>query len=127
VSKYYVAFKDEGKLTLSSREFEDRKGAARYASTISPTREPLILQIPAWPLRGEACKEAFVRKELMTVERFDYIEGVAICEVSCNDYEEYKLLPQVIEISEKVLGKSCWNSDCNKAYYRNDKLFARKQ
>lgn len=40
---YVIAFKDEGKLVLSSKTFDQYVAAVVYAKTISPSREPLIL------------------------------------------------------------------------------------
>jgi hypothetical protein len=39
-------------------------------------------------------------------------------------YEFYRRLPDVIECNGRLYGKSCWNSDQQKAYYRTDRHFA---
>jgi hypothetical protein len=40
-------------------------------------------------------------------------------------YVMYTKLPAVIECGGKLYGKSCWDSDRQKAHYRTDKTFAR--
>ena len=39
-------------------------------------------------------------------------------------YQMYKRLPSVIECNGQLYGKSCWDSDKCKAYYRSDRTFA---
>jgi len=39
-------------------------------------------------------------------------------------YQHYKSLPSVIECNGTLYGKSCWDSDKCKAYYRSDRHFA---
>lgn len=39
-------------------------------------------------------------------------------------YKMYCKLPDVIECNGRLYGKSCWDSDRQKAYYRTDKTFA---
>ena len=39
-------------------------------------------------------------------------------------YQHYKSLPNVIECNGRLYGKSCWDSDRQKAYYRTDRHFA---
>lgn len=35
-------------------------------------------------------------------------------------YQCYCRLPNVVEFNGKLFGKSCWNSDNGRAYYRSD-------
>lgn len=39
-------------------------------------------------------------------------------------YQCYCRLPNVIECNGRLYGKSCWDSDHQKAYYRTDRQFA---
>ena len=41
-----------------------------------------------------------------------------------DDYREYARLPNVIEYDGQLFGKSCWNSDVYRAYYRSDMSIA---
>ena len=40
---YYIVFKDEGRLVLSSKVFEQYAAAVAHIKTIAPSREPMIL------------------------------------------------------------------------------------
>lgn len=60
------------------------------------------------------------------VNNFHEFEGVYFAEVDCHDYDDFRNLPQVIEVNETLLGKSAWNSDRNVAYYRSDKTMWRE-
>lgn len=40
---FYVIFKDEGRLCVSSKTFTDTLAAEQYATTISPSREPEVV------------------------------------------------------------------------------------
>ena len=39
-------------------------------------------------------------------------------------YQQYKSMPSTIECNGKLYGKSCWDSERCKAYYRTDLNFA---
>ena len=57
-----------------------------------------------------------------------YIElpdGVFVAETSCPSQEYFEELPEAIEFKEKKLGKSGWNSDIGRAYFRSDVKLAK--
>ena len=47
-------------------------------------------------------------------------QGTTFVELPCNDFREFKKLPNAIEIHGRILAKTGWNSDRFKAYYRSD-------
>ena len=54
--------------------------------------------------------------------------GFAVVDLHGEHYDQwtmYKKLPSVIEVDGRLFGKSCWDSDKCKAYYRTDKSFAK--
>ena len=52
------------------------------------------------------------------------IEGETIAILSCNDYDRYASLPEVIEVQGKRLGKAGWNSDTGTVCYKSRFLAA---
>lgn len=52
-------------------------------------------------------------------------DGVTALLVSCNDHDQFMELPAAVEFNGVYYGKTGWNSDKNKAYYRTDGAFAR--
>lgn len=48
----------------------------------------------------------------------DCIEGQHVAQVECGDFDVYVSLPAGIEFQGKLLGKTGWNSDSCKAYYK---------
>lgn len=61
----------------------------------------------------------------ITINFTSVLDGILFAETSCDGYEHFKLLPQVIEFRGRRLGKSGWNSDRNICYYRSDKTTAK--
>lgn len=53
---------------------------------------------------------------LITVEHT--VEGVLILETICEDYDDYKSLPQLISYKEQAFAKTGWNSDKGYACYK---------
>jgi len=51
------------------------------------------------------------------------VEGETIVEVNCNDFSEFKKLPEAVNFSGEMLVKTGWNSDKFRAYYKSAKNF----
>lgn len=62
---------------------------------------------------------------MIIVRATHIIDAEFIAEVDCNDYEEYKSLPKVIEVQGKYLGKTGWSSDRNYACYKNNVILGK--
>ncbi len=52
------------------------------------------------------------------------IDGETVLETSCRDFEEYKLLPQVVSYQGIICGKTGWSSDRNYACYKSSAAIA---
>lgn len=69
-------------------------------------------------------------KNAVVIEEINTCEGVTFLTVCLNGsehwdmYQSYCKLPDVVEFDGKVFGKSCWNSDYGRAYYRSDMKIA---
>jgi hypothetical protein len=69
-------------------------------------------------------------KNAIVVECVENCEGITFLTVSLGGGEHWDLwttyskLPNVVEFDGKFFGKSCWNSDCGRAYYRSDMSIA---
>lgn len=66
----------------------------------------------------------------LVIETVENLGNLTILVVSLGEgqhwdaYQAFKRLPAVICYNGQNFGKSCWNSDKNKAYYRNDYAIA---
>jgi len=60
------------------------------------------------------------------IESVEACDGVVYLTVSLGGgehydmWQSYKGLPNVIEYNGELFGKSCWNSDVGRGYYRNN-------
>lgn len=63
--------------------------------------------------------------EAISVLEVQEFQGVRVLITSCTSYEEYKSLPKAVKFEGMVFGKTGWNSDTGRAYYRTDALIAR--
>jgi|2_EtaG_2_1085320.scaffolds.fasta_scaffold00571_21 hypothetical protein len=52
-------------------------------------------------------------------------DGVFVAEAACLSNDYFNELPDAIEFRNNILGKSGWNSDIGKAYYRSDVQLAK--
>jgi hypothetical protein len=57
---------------------------------------------------------------MVVVRAIRVLDAEFIAEVDCNDFDEYKSLPSVIEVQGKYLGKTGWSSDRNYACYKEN-------
>lgn len=70
-------------------------------------------------------------KNAVVVESVENYEGITFLTVSLGGgehwdmWQAYSKLPAVVEFNGTILGKSCWNSDNGRAYYRSDIQVAR--
>lgn len=62
--------------------------------------------------------------EHLCVLNFQEIGGEKIAEVTCRDYDHYQSLPQVVMIENELFGLTGWNSDTQKACYKNPHMIA---
>ena len=63
---------------------------------------------------------AKVREEFIVILSIENFRGLTVATTPCQDFNMYLDLPDAIEVSGKVLGKTGWNSDKNLAYFRDD-------
>jgi len=61
-------------------------------------------------------------KLLITAEYF--LEGQVILETTCNNFDEYKRLPDVVSFRGVVCGKTGWSSDRGYACYKSVAMVA---
>lgn len=59
---------------------------------------------------------------LIRVNILVVIDGEAIAEVDCADYDAYRKLPDAIQVQGYIVGKSGWSSDRNFACYKENIL-----
>lgn len=65
-------------------------------------------------------------KNAVVVECVENYENVTFLTVSLGGgehwdmWQTYSKLPAVVEFNGKLFGKSCWNSDNGRGYYRSD-------
>jgi hypothetical protein len=62
-------------------------------------------------------------KDTINVEKSTEYQGILFVEVAIDaddPYRSFKKLPAAIEYLGRVLGKTCFDSDKNLAYYRSD-------
>lgn len=48
------------------------------------------------------------------------IEGNVCAMVNCRDYDHYSFLPEVVSHHGRLLGKTGWNSDTQRAHYQSN-------
>ena len=63
---------------------------------------------------------------MLVVRATHVLDAEFVAEVDCNDFDEYKSLPQVIEVQGKHLGKTGWSSDRNYACYKENVILGTK-
>jgi hypothetical protein len=69
-------------------------------------------------------------KNGIVIEEVNSYENVTFLTVSLGGgehwemFQTYSKLPPVVEYNGKFFGKSCWNSDNGRAYYRSDAAIA---
>jgi len=51
-------------------------------------------------------------------------EGVGCLVTGCEDYDEFRALPQVVSQSGRLYGRTGWNSDRQVAYYQTNARIA---
>lgn len=69
---------------------------------------------------------AKTRYDFLTILAFYRVEGDNIVIVNCPNYDTYEALPDAIEYSGLILGKTGWNSDTCKACYKFPNKLAKK-
>jgi hypothetical protein len=48
------------------------------------------------------------------------VEGTTCVVVTCNDYNHFKKLPEVVSYGNLLLGKTGWNSDTQRCHYQSN-------
>ena len=64
------------------------------------------------------------RVEAVNVVSTWTFEGVTVVETECPDYDTFRSLPGAVSFEGRVYGRSGWNSDTGRCYYRSDAKFA---
>lgn len=75
------------------------------------------------------CMTGTAIADAVEIESSTEYQGILFAEVAidpADPYGSFKKLPAAIIYQGRELGKSCYDSDKNRAYYRSDKLFARR-
>jgi hypothetical protein len=70
--------------------------------------------------------QASTVRDAITLTAIHKIDGETVLETSCQDFEEYKRLPQVVSYQGIVCGLTGWNSDKNYACYKSSAQIATK-
>ena len=66
------------------------------------------------------------RKDLIPILYFENLhDGIILATVKCKDYNKFVSLPDIMEIENKLYGKTGWNSDRMLAYYKNNIKFGK--
>ena len=66
---------------------------------------------------------AKVIMEMLPVRVYELLPNdIGVAKVDCQDYDDYKRLPNAIEYAGRCLALSGWNSDVRVAYYRTDRF-----
>ncbi len=55
------------------------------------------------------------------------LPSAEVLEVDCKSADLFDSLPAVVSFQGRLFGKTGWNSDRNRAYYRTDALIARER
>lgn len=63
--------------------------------------------------------------DMIVVRAHHIIDAEFVVEVDCEDFDQYKILPQVIEVKGKHLGKTGWSSDRNYACYKENVILGK--
>jgi hypothetical protein len=59
---------------------------------------------------------------MVRIQAIQVVESQTIATVTCHDYDEYRVLPDAIEVQGQVLGKTGWSSDKCYACYKSGVL-----
>ena len=59
---------------------------------------------------------------MIRIQTMQVIDSQTVVEVNCHDFDEYRALPDAIEVQGKVLGKTGWSSDRQYACYKSGVL-----
>lgn len=70
-------------------------------------------------------EKATAVKDVIQIAALHAIEGSSIIETSCNDFDEYKALPNVIQYNAVIYCKTGWSSDSGYACYKSNMFFAK--
>jgi hypothetical protein len=62
---------------------------------------------------------------MIRIQQVYTIEKQIIAEVTCHDYDEYRSLPDAIELDNKIMGKTGWSSDKCYACYKTGVLLGK--
>jgi len=73
---------------------------------------------------------SFVKMEMVparykVIQKIATIDRQVVAEVTCRDYDEYKALPETIDVGGRILGKTGWSSDTEYACYKSDVLLGK--
>lgn len=63
--------------------------------------------------------EAFAIKDKILITVKHVIEGQVVVETTCNDFDDFKRLPDVISYNGTICGKTGWSSDTGYACYKS--------
>ena len=71
-------------------------------------------------------KTAKPLENALSVKRSETLPcGTKVVTLDCADYKAYKSLPAALEYDGRAYGRTGWDSDMCRAYYRTDIAFAR--
>jgi len=62
---------------------------------------------------------------LIRVQYMQLIDNKHVAVVDCNDYDDFRKLPDAIEINGKILGKTGWSSDRHYACYKENVMLGK--
>lgn len=68
---------------------------------------------------------AIVKSDMIILRASYVLDAELVVEVDCYDFDNYKSLPQVIEVQGKNLGKTGWSSDRHYACYKEKVLLGK--
>lgn len=71
-------------------------------------------------IQATATATNLLKVELSTFHHIGFATVDLHGETHYDLYQMYKRLPDMIECNGRLYGKSCWDSDKHKAYYRTD-------
>ena len=74
---------------------------------------------------GETKRLSAQTVSAITITAVHKLNGETVLETTCNDYEEYQKLPQVVSYEGIICGKTGWSSDRNYACYRSSAKIAK--
>ena len=70
--------------------------------------------------------EAKAKSEYIRIHYCVCLDGEYVAEVDCHDFKHFQSLPSAIEYDGRLLGKTGWNSDSNRACYKSGAMLAKK-